>query len=285
MDAMPLDGSGFDATNSASDALNANETLSDTLANPDANPNLDGSADATDTSAVDAPTNCYGIFASPVMYISTSSADLLRVDVDTHAVSLIGNTVQTCVDIAYHRSNRLVCSNWSSLYWIDPLTGGATLIGVPSAGGETLIPGNSMVGATDGWVYFNAYSSSRMSNVIARVRPESLTSAEIVYNTATYSGLGDLLFSFGTLYFAASGAVGPVLISFETGVPVEIGPLPNSTYGIGNRADGRAYVAAGDNVYDLNLMTSAISNPRPLGGHVAFGLAMQDEGCASQSPW
>lgn len=284
-------------SDAASDT-DATHTLSDVMIHSDGDINtLDSTpmdvstvdASIADVSMVDAPTvdasnDCYGSVPSPIMYISTNTGRLYRANVDTNAISFVGQMSQPCTDLAYHASNRLICGDAEKFHWVNPDTADSTEIGIPYASGEAISTGFSMVSASDGWLYFDSFLFSTRSHMIARVRPESLASAEIVHMTFQYFSSGGMFFSEGVLYYSAHSGPNTILIGFPDGAPTVIASLPNLSYKIANRADGRAYLVSGNSIYDLDVMDGSISNQRVIGDQAAYAVAMRDEGCASRSP-
>lgn len=218
-----------------------------------------------------------GSLAAPVMHVHDSGGNLGTVDVATGNANVIGNMGVVMTDIAFSPTGALYGVTFSSLYSINPTTAAATFIGNHGVPG-----GNALVFGSDGTLYAAGFASTSLFTV------NPTTGAGTSLGVMGFASGGDLAFFGGDLYLADS---------LSRLVKIDLGNLANTSvvgsfgvggvFGLATGDDGNLYAVAGTNIYTVNVMTGAATNPVNFGGQglgTAFGQSFFTEAGATPVP-
>lgn len=215
--------------------------------------------------------------AGPVMHVHDSAGNLGTVDVATGTVTLIGNMGVVMTDIGFDPAGNLYGLTFGGFYAINAATAAATFIGnhgVPGA--------NALVFATGGTAYAAGFGSTNLYTI------NSGTGAGTNLGSMGFASGGDLAFFGGDLYLADS---------LSRLVKIDLATLANtavvgsfgvpSVFGLATGDDGKLYAVAGTNIYTVDVLTGAATNPVDFGGQglgTAFGQSFFTEAGATPVP-
>ena len=183
-------------------------------------------------------------FASTLnLLIDDSSGNLGYVNVNTGAVTLLGNAGVVLTDIAFSASGKLYGVDFNNLYSVNTQTGQATLIG---ALGST---SNALVFSNTGTLY-SAYTELDTINTATGAASE-------VGPLTGYSSGGDLAFVGGNLFLSTTSNQ-LVTLNTATGAPTLVGNLGvSNVYGLASPDGVNLYGVAGTSVYQIDPTTGA----------------------------
>lgn len=202
--------------------------------------------------------------AGSILWISDSNRNLVTVDVETGAATVIGKTGATLTDIAFSPTGDLFGISFSSLYRVDKTTAATTLVGGIG------FSGNALVFGADGTLY------GASSNAAGLYTVDPLTGTSTNIGTTGGLSAGDLAFVGGTLYLAAASSPNDTLRSIDLGPPVTnalIGSMGfDDVFGMARADDGVLYGVAANNIFSINLATGA--------GTLATNFSYADQGPA-----
>ena len=217
---------------------------------------------------------CSAAVAGPILYIDDVDGKLGTVDVSTGAVTVIGNTGRSLVDIAFDPTGKLFGITFSQLFSINTTTAAATLIG--NLGAEL----NSLVFGADGTLYA-ANSSLYKINVVTGAASKVPTSGN---NPTPYVSSGDLAFVSNKLYLTSSVNNSLVTVNTSNGKGSNVGAVGfANVYGLAS-SDNSLFGVAGTTVLSINMSTgagTALLNYSGKGLGVANGAAFLSEAGAS----
>lgn len=168
--------------------------------------------------------------AATVLYVATSTHQLLNVEPTSGEVELVGTTSAQFTDIAFDQQGRLFGVTSSYLYEIDPRTAQCTLIGDHGYGWPGLAKGiDSLVFGPDGVLY------AAGDNVLITLNPQTAV-ARRVGGLSGYRSAGDLAFN----------AAGRLLLTTDAGVLVEVDPVWAGAQPVGDLPYGDIFAMAAD---------------------------------------
>lgn len=186
--------------------------------------------------------------SAPVLtYVHDCLGVIARVNVETGATTLIGNTGIPLTDVAVNAQGALYGLTFDDLYTIDATTAVARRLGahqIPAA--------NALAFAPDGTLY----AAGGFSNQLYRL-DNSTGRAVAIVDMGTSSG-GDLAFSGSTLYLA-SLANDLVRVSLSTpSATAVVGRFSlEGVLGLAGTPTGELYAVAGNQVARINPATAA----------------------------
>jgi hypothetical protein len=170
-----------------------------------------------DAAAVDAP-------PPPLVAYAESDTSLYQVELPSGALTTIGATGETLLDIAFLSSGVLYGSGGANLDTVDPSSGATTPVG-PLA---TLF--NGLGAGPDGLLYGSGGGG------ISRIDPASGASTNVVGFPAGFSSSGDIATLGGVLYASTTNATASdVLVTVDVvhATAVAVGPIGYScVYGL-----------------------------------------------------
>jgi hypothetical protein len=203
-----------------------------------------------------------GAHADTTLRIDDSSGNIGTVDVNTQAVTVIGNSGQILTDLGFTANGSLYGTTFTGLYSINQSTGVATFIGNYIVGNGGM---NGLLGSGA-----NLLASSSTTNLIYSVSPGAPGSATN-YALSPYISAGDLAFANGVLYesIVDPGTGNDALANINTDSIIGdfSGDLTN-LYGLAY-SNGVMYGIGGTEIYSVNLATAGLT---PLFNYSASGL-------------
>ncbi|MFO0959533.1 MAG: PEP-CTERM sorting domain-containing protein [Isosphaeraceae bacterium] len=184
-------------------------------------------------------------WADTILWVDDASGVLGKVNVDTGAVTVVGNMGVVMTDIAFAPNGDLYGITFNGLYRINPTTAAATLIGQLTFAGA-----NALVFGTDGTLYV------ANSNTTSLYRANTSTGAETVLGNIGFSSAGDLAFVAGNLYMSSS-ADHLIRINLAGTVSgTDIGAFGfSNVYGLATPDNNILYGVAGTQVFSVNTTT------------------------------
>ena len=191
---------------------------------------------------------CSAAIAGPILYIDDVDGKLGTVDVATGAVTVIGDTGQDLVDIAFDPSGKLYGITFGQLFSINKATAAATLIG--SLGASL----NSLVFGADGTLYA---ANSGLYKIDVNTGAASLvpTTGD---NPTPYVSAGDLAFVSGQLYLTSSVNNSLVTVDPANGKGSNVGGIGfANVYGLASSDNINLFGIAGTTVLSINTTTGA----------------------------
>jgi hypothetical protein len=204
------------------------------------------------------------------LWVDDAAGTIGKVDVDTGAVTLVGNSGAPLTDIAFDPNGNLYGVSFTDLYKIDASTGAATdlgaITGAPGAGFNALVFG------TDGTLYSAGFSSQELYSI----NPTTLAATDLG-NLGVESG-GDLAFVGGNLYLSSSTSH-LILVNNPSGpaTGTDLGPIgfPN-VFGLASPDNATLYGVAGTQILLINPANGAATpvsdwSGNPEGFGQAFG--------------
>ncbi|MHB1025274.1 MAG: PEP-CTERM sorting domain-containing protein [Desulfobacteria bacterium] len=202
-------------------------------------------------------------FAAPVIFVDDDRGNLGTVDVQTGAVTLIGNMGQVMTDIAFAPNGDLYGVTFTDLYKVNQTTGASTLIGSLGYFGE-----NALVFGKDGTLYAGSDTSTNLYSV------NTTTGAATVLGNIGYYSAGDLAFDSGGALYMSSKTNQLINIDTTSYVGTSVGPIGYSNvYGFAFGPDGVMYGVSGTSVFSIDLTTGAGSSPAVNYGGQGLGTA------------
>ncbi len=183
-------------------------------------------------------------FASTLnLLVDDSTGNLGYVNVNTGAVTLIGNTGVVLLDIAFSPSGSLYGVDGNRLYSINTQTAQTALIG--NLGSSS----NALVFSSTGTLY-SAYTELDTLNTTTGAASE-------VGPITGYTSGGDLAFVGGNLFLSTMSDQ-LVTLNTATGAPTLVGNLGvSNVYGLASPDGVNLYGVAGTSVYQINPTTGA----------------------------
>lgn len=177
--------------------------------------------------------------ASPILWIDDEQGGIGKVDVQTGAVTYVGNAGVALTDIAFDRGGTLWGIGFNNLFKVNTATGVATLVG------PTGIPqGNALVFSTTGVLYASSATTPLLYTV------NTTTGAATSIGSTGFSSAGDLAFNAGALYLSDTGNYLVKISLGPTPSGVEVGPIGfNNVYGLATGDDGVLYGVAGTQIF------------------------------------
>jgi hypothetical protein len=197
------------------------------------------------------------VYAAPVLWVDDAAGNLGTVDLNTGAVTVIGNTHQTLVDIAFDPSGNLYGITFGQLYRIDRTTAATTLVGNLNAGS----PLNSLVFDSAG----NLFSAN---TGLYSINTTTGQATLIGNNGTSYSSAGDLAFSGSALYLTSNLTSTDHLIRLSTGTGAgqDVGSIGfSNVYGLAS-IDSILYGITGTQVLTINAATGQGTSLLDYGG-------------------
>lgn len=185
--------------------------------------------------------------AGALIWAHDSSGNLGTVDVDSGAVTIIGNMGATMTDIAFDSGGNLYGITFNSLYSINSATGASSLIG-----GLGLTGANALVFSGDGTLYTAGFNTTGLFTVNLG------SGAATLLGNMGFASAGDLAFHDGSFYLASTTNQ---LVSIDLGAAgagTAIGAFGySSVFGLASGDDGVLYGLSGTTVFSVNTLTGA----------------------------
>lgn len=203
--------------------------------------------------------------AALVLHIHDGANNLGTVDVQTGAVTVIGNMGRdTMTDIAFDPSGDLYGVSFTGLYRINATTGASTLVG--SLG---LNFSNALVFGQDGTLYMAGFGSNNLYTV------DTTTGAATLIGNTGFASAGDLAFNGGALYLSSTSDELIRIALSPTVSGAAVGPFGfSNVFGLATGSDGVLYGVSGTEIFSVNTATGAgtfVRDYAGLGMGGAFG--------------
>ena len=209
-----------------------------------------------------------------ILWVDDSNGEIGKVDVNTGAVSLVGNAGVVLTDIAFDPNGNLYGVSFTDLYKINTTTGLATDLGtIGNAAGAGF---NALVFGTNGVLYAAGNSSTNLYSINT-----STAAATNLGNVGSFSG-GDLAFVGGNLYLSSS-TDHLIKISNPSGpaTGTDLGAIGfPSVFGLASPDNATLFGVAGTQIININVSNGSGTLVSDYGGHglgQAFGESFVSE--------
>jgi len=216
-----------------------------------------------------------------LLYIVDDTGNLGTVNLNTDAVTVIGNAGVTLTDIAFTSNGNLYGTSVTHLYSVNQTTGAATNIagyGAVGSGEITALAGDGSV----------LYAASGKTPDLYEINPSPFSITTLTGSTP-HASAGDLAASVslgGVMYDSlTNGELAELTISGNTFTTTDVGNMKvngvgsslGNVYGLAFGANGVLYAIADTEIYSVNLSNA---NLTPVFNYSGHGLA-KDNGAAS----
>lgn len=208
--------------------------------------------------------------AAPILWVDDDAGRLARVDVANGAVTIVGSMGVVMWDIAFDPLGNLFGIANGNLYRINTTTAAPTFIG--SMGASI----NSLVFDAAGTLY-------GANNSLYTINPNTGLATLRGNGGVPYSSSGDLAIVNGNLLLSSGLPAADTLLRLNAsnGVATAVGPMGISqVFGLASPNGNDLYAVAGTQVFSVNPLTGATSNPRSYAGQgltLAYGTAFFGE--------
>lgn len=191
------------------------------------------------------------LFADSIIYLDDSSGALAKVDADTGAATLIGNSSVVLTDIAMNSLGDMYGISFTNLYLVNTISAQTTNLGSFGSGINDL---NALTFSSNGTLYAAGNSDTKIYTINTATGAATALSG----STGVYSA-GDLAFNNGNLYESdTNGDLDKINLSPTVSETV-VGSFDitnaDQMYGLATGTDGVLYGVDGTAVYTISTAT------------------------------